>query len=99
MQDMTALTGVVLPALQAAVSRRQYQLSLLHQKNPNQSLEQRQRQMEAQDSIKKLANKAARLFTDMDQWDSWAPVGMGEEVGSFIEGFLEEVLVRVEPED
>ena len=99
-EEMTALSGVVVPALQAAVSRRAYQLSLAHQKRGgNESLEQRQRQIEAQESIKKLANKAARLFTDMDQWDRWAPVGMGEEVGSFLEGFLEEVLVQVEPED
>lgn len=98
--EMTALSGVVLPALQAAVSRRAYQLSLAHQKRiGNESLQLRQRQMEAQESIKRLASKAARLFTDMDQWDSWAPVGMGEEVGTFLEGFLEEVLVRVEPED
>ena len=99
-EEMTALTGVVLPALQAAVSRRTYQLSLAHQKRKSElSLQDQRKQIEAQESIKKLAHKAARLFTDMDQWDQWAPVGMGEEVGSFLEGFLEEVLVRVEPED
>ncbi|KAL9089543.1 MAG: hypothetical protein Q9159_002495 [Coniocarpon cinnabarinum] len=103
---MTALSGVVVPALEAAVSRRQYQLSLAHEKysqsgsrTPSEALELRRKQMEAQESIRKLASKAARLFTDMDQWDTWAPVGMGEDVGSFLEGFLEEVLVRVEPED
>ena len=106
LEQMTALSGVVVPALQAAVSRRAYQLSLAHEQGSSLSgqsasgaLELRRKQLEAQDSIRKLANKAARLFTDMDQWDNWAPVGMGEEVGSFLEGFLEEVLVRVEPED
>ena len=104
-QAMTALSGVVVPALEAAVSRRSYQLSRAHEIASQSgnlgsgSIEMRRQQMEAQESIRKLASKAARLFTDMDQWDSWAPVGMGEDVGSFLEGFLEEVLVRVEPED
>lgn len=102
---MTALGGVVIPALQAAVHRRAYNLSVLHQRwnesgeGSSETTEKRRRQIEAQDSIKKLANKAARLFTDMEQWDDWAPVGMGDEVNSFLEGFLEEVLVRVEAED
>ena len=106
-QAMTALGGVVLPALQAAVHRRAYNLSMLHQKlnkldggrANSETMDKRRKQIEAQDSIKTLANKAGRLFSDIDQWDKWAPVGMGDEVGSFLEGLLEEILVRVEAED
>lgn len=35
----------------------------------------------------------------MDRLDVREPVGMGGEIGGFLEGFLEEVLVRVEAED
>ena len=103
---ITALTGVVLPALQAAVHRRAYCLSVLHQRmnsgqNASTSVvnDVRRQQAEAQDNIKKMASKVARLFTEMDHWDNWSPTGMGDEVTSFLEGFLEEVLVRVEAED
>ncbi|KAI9655668.1 MAG: putative protein serine/threonine kinase [Alyxoria varia] len=103
---ITALTGVILPALQAAVHRRAYCLSVLHQKmNSGQNAstavvnDVRRQQLEAQDNIKKMASRVARLFTEMDHWDNWSPTGMGDEVTSFLEGFLEEVLVRVEAED
>ncbi|KAI9728979.1 MAG: putative protein serine/threonine kinase [Chrysothrix sp. TS-e1954] len=113
-QPITALTGVVLPALQASLQRRTYNLSLLQQgqkqlPKPGSSTQpsaaapltndQRTKQLEAQEAIRKLVNKTSRLFTEMDNWDQWAPVGMGDEVGTFLEGFLEEVLVRVEAED
>lgn len=103
--DMTALGDVVVPAFQAALRRRQYQLSELHQRSnavsgsSAEATETRRRQMEAQDSIKKLVNKVLRLVTDIEQWDRWAPVGMGPDVTSFLEGVLEEILVRVEPDD
>lgn len=96
--QMTALGSVVLPALQAAVARRAYSLSR-GSGAQQQEGEGRQRQIQAQQAIKGLAHKAARLFTDMDQWDTWAPVGMGDDVGTFMEGFLEEILVRTEAED
>lgn len=119
-QQITALTGVILPALQAAVQRRAYALSLLHNKKPGVpslqaknelgAAEQRKRQVYAQESIRKLAGKVARLFGELEQWDAYAPVplmdgegGAGEvDAGAgmgLLEGFLEEVLVRVEPED
>lgn len=43
--------------------------------------------------------KAAQIFRDVERWDEEAPVGMGGEINAFLEGFLEEVLVRVEPEE
>ena len=53
----------------------------------------------AHENVKRLVQKAARLFREIDMWDEEAPVGMGGEVVGFLEGFLEEVLVRVEAED
>lgn len=38
-------------------------------------------------------------FRELDGWDEEGEVGMGGEVSGFLEGFLEEVLVRVEPAD
>jgi len=43
--------------------------------------------------------KAANVFKEIEEWDRAAPVGMGREVSGFLEGFLEEVLVRVEAEE
>lgn len=53
----------------------------------------------AHDRLKKMVYKAASIFRDIEQSDSTQPVGMGGEVNGFLEGFLEEVLVRVEAED
>ena len=38
------------------------------------------------------------MFRDIERWDEEAPVSMGGEISAFLEGFLEEVLVRIEPE-
>ena len=103
---MTALNSVVLPALEAALHRRSYQLSLLQkrhtasQTNRNPAAEKDlllKRQTHEQ--IRKCMSKVSRLFREIDHWDSVAPVGMGEGVNGLLEGFLEEVLCRVEAED
>jgi serine/threonine-protein kinase 24/25/MST4 len=109
-QQVTALTSVVLPALESAMHRRSYQLSLL-QKQHNASLPNLSSTAAAQadrelaerraqhDLIKKYMVKACKLFKDIDYLDSVAPVGMGDGVEGLLEGFLEEVLCRVEAED
>ena len=51
------------------------------------------------EQIRKCFAKAGRLFREIDEWDSAAPVGMGEGVEGVLEGLLEEVLCRVEAED
>ena len=117
--EITALSGVVIPALEAALHRRAYNLAQ-HPKLSSSSSSSssspskpapktalpaaadvralQQRRQHAHDNIKLLVRRAERLFEEIDRWDAEAPVGMGEEVAGFVEGFLEEVLVRVEAE-
>ena len=51
------------------------------------------------DQIRKRVAKAGMLFREIDEWDASASVGMGDGVEGLLEGFLEEVLCRVEAED
>lgn len=112
-QAVTALTSVVLPALEAALHRRSYQLSLQQKKhnasqgtrnpptNPNDLNSEQEMLLKRQthEQIRKCMSKVSRLFREIDHWDSAAPVGMGDGVEGLLEGFLEEVLCRVEAED
>ena len=113
--EITALSGVVIPALEAALHRRAYNLAQLqkqaaHAAAPSKlrpasqqlstadTMALQQRRQHVHDSIKHLVRRAERLFEEIDHWDAREPVGMGDEVSGFVEGFLEEVLVRVEAE-
>ena len=118
-QAVTALTSVVLPALEAALHRRSYQLSLEQKKyNASQATsrssattttttganglnaeQNMQLKRQTHDQIRKCMSKISRLFKEVDHWDGVSPVGMGEGVEGLLEGFLEEVLCRVEAED
>lgn len=113
-QEVTALNGVVVPALEAALRRRTYGLNAaLSQRercSPSNNVsplvaqsrrtnDQVARQQYAHDKVRKLVLKAAGVFAEVERWDREAPVDMGGGVEAFLEGFLEEVLVRVEAED
>jgi len=110
----SAMASVILPAFQAAVNRRQAQLSKLHRQSAILSmsstssggdsfatdiLEQKRREMESQEHIRKLVSQAKRLFDTIDKWDAMAPVGMGDGVETFLEGWLDEVLRRCEVDE
>ena len=101
--ELTALSGVIIPALEAALQRRTYCLNatLRSHNSSDDVIAQESAQMRqlAHEKIKKLVMKAAGVFSEIEKWDNQAPVGMGGEVNAFLEGFLEEVLVRVEAED
>lgn len=101
--ELTALDGVILPALEAALQRRTYHLQMAIRKAQQSSSANAQLKAQetakAHDRLKKLVYKAASIFREIEQSDSTQPVGMGGEVNGFLEGFLEEVLVRVEAED
>lgn len=114
--EITALTGVIVPALESALQRRTHSLnsalkeaslSSLNGSPVNNTITDgmtaaddatRKRQF-AHEKLKRLVVKAVGVFAEIEKWDNEAPVGMGSDVGAFLEGFLEEVLVRVEPED
>lgn len=108
--EITALTGVVIPALESALHRRSYQLSLLAKNQSTQVASRSQAagpasqqdlllKRQAHEQIRRLVGKACKIFQDIDHWDAAAPVGMGDGVQGFLEGVLEEVLCRVEAED
>lgn len=124
-QEITALSGVVLPALDAALHRRSHQLNLQIKKHaaetqavsssssssssqkpvppPPAVIAQTEQELmfkrQAHEQIRRLVHKAGKIFADIDHWDTVANVGMGDGVAGFLEGVLEEVLCRVEPED
>ncbi|MCJ1397103.1 putative protein serine/threonine kinase [Xylographa trunciseda] len=101
--ELTALSGVIVPALEAALQRRSYAMTAAHRgsKSSNDTVMQEltQKRQYAHDKLKRLVIKAAGVFSEIERWDKEAPVGMGGGVNAFLEGFLEEVLVRVEAED
>ncbi|CAL8579725.1 Serine/threonine-protein kinase PAK 6 [Xanthoria parietina] len=101
--EMTALNGVIVPALEAALQRRSHALNLMISacnSGPSPSSNELwQRQQYAHDKLQRLVVKAAGVFSEIEKWDNEGPVGMGGEVNAFLEGFLEEMLVRVEAED
>lgn len=104
--ELTALNGVIVPALEAALQRRTYNLnaSLSHTDktstaNGKAADDLAMKRQYVHDKLKKLVIKAAGVFAEIERWDNDAPVGMGGDVNAFLEGFLEEVLVRVEAED
>ncbi len=78
-----------------------YMLKELAKSNPatQTAAEMQQRCNQGHDRIRKLVIKAAGVFSEIQKWDQETPVGMGGEVRDFLEGFLEEILVRVEAAD
>lgn len=98
--DLTALNSVILPALEAALHRRTYMLKELTKTKPSSAAaaELQQRRVQTHEKVRKLVVKAAGVFGEIQRWDETEPVGMGADVTEFLEGFLEEVLVRVEAE-
>lgn len=100
--ELTALNSVILPALESALQRRTYSLNALTQRTSSSgpaAIELNQRRRERHEKLRKLVVKAAGIFNEIERYDNEAPVGMGGGVSSFLEGVLEEILVRVEPAD
>ncbi|KAK8114598.1 hypothetical protein PG999_006667 [Apiospora kogelbergensis] len=95
--DLDALNDVIFPALEEALKRRQIRLQQIYRNE--RVTPQRQRAEAAHDKIRKHVYKLANVCKEIDRLDKSEPVGMGKEVGTFLEGLLEEILVRVEPLD
>ncbi|KAL2860872.1 putative Ste20-like serine/threonine protein kinase [Aspergillus lucknowensis] len=104
--DVTALESVIIPALREAIRRRAQCLELAARctvaddgESLRESLELQSRREYAQEMIETLAGDLGAILTRIEHWDNDAPVGMGAGIPSFLEGFLEEILVRIEPDD
>ncbi|KXX75696.1 Serine/threonine-protein kinase svkA [Madurella mycetomatis] len=108
--DLDALNDVIFPALEEALKRRQINLQQLYRpEKPGMSptappppppvTPKQQRAEAAHEKIRKLVYKLAHVCKEIDHFDKAEPVGMGKDVGTFLEGLLEEILVRVEPLD
>ncbi|OAP62344.1 hypothetical protein AYL99_04547 [Fonsecaea erecta] len=101
-QELTALNSVLIPALEAAMHRRTYMLKELARASKLDSsaaTELHQQRVQTHERVRKLAAKVAGVFHEIQKCDEEFPVGMGGGVTEFLEGFLEEILVRVEAAD
>jgi serine/threonine-protein kinase 24/25/MST4 len=112
--ELDALNDVIFPALEEALKRRQIRLQQAFRPQHLTTQQQasgvgvadfaattprQQRAEAAHEKIRKLVYKLAHVCKEIDHFDKAEPVGMGREVGTFLEGLLEEILVRVEPLD
>lgn len=98
-QELTALNSVLIPALEAAMHRRTYMLKELARSSklsPSAAAAIQQQRVQTHEKVRRLIAKTAGLFYEIQRSDEECPVGMGGGVAEFLEGFLEEVLVRVE---
>lgn len=113
--DLDALNDVIFPALEEALKTRQIRLQQVYRSsatnNENRTgsgnisgsqmalTPKQQRAEAAHEKIRKLVYKLAHVCKEIDHYDKAEPVSMGKEAGTFLEGLLEEILVRVEPLD
>lgn len=95
--ELDALNDVIFPALEEALIRRQYRLQQTFRQTG--TTPKQQRAQAAHEKLRKLVYKLAHVCKEIDHWDKQEPVGMGKDVDIFLEGLLEEILVRVEPAD
>lgn len=95
--ELDALNDVIFPALEEALKRRQYRLQQAFRSTG--TTPKQQRAQAAHEKLRKLVYKLAHICKEIDHWDKQEPVGMGKDVDVFLEGLLEEILVRVEPAD
>ncbi|OAA59968.1 serine/threonine-protein kinase 24 [Cordyceps fumosorosea ARSEF 2679] len=96
--ELDALNDVIFPALEEALKRREVRLQQIVALERLESVRQQRAEI-AHDKLRKLVYKLAHVCKEIDHIDKAEPVGMGRDVGNFLEGLLEEILVRVEPLD
>lgn len=106
-QEPTASSAVLIPALSAALQRRTHILNQSLKENADKTrtatiaeldaMDQKdQKRKKAHEKLRKYVMKAAGVFAEIEKWDREEQVGMGGEVQEFMEGFLEEILFRVD---
>lgn len=105
--EPTASSAVLIPALSAALARRSHILNESLKENAKKTrtatnaeldaMDQKdQKRKKAHEKLRKYVMKAAGIFAEIEKWDREEQVGMGGEVQEFMEGFLEEILFRVD---
>ena len=105
--EPTASSAVLIPALSAALARRTYMLNKSLKENANKARaatnaeldltdQEDQKRKRAHEKLRKYVMKAAGIFAEIEKWDREEQVGMGGDVQEFMEGFLEEILYRVD---
>ena len=105
--EATASSAVLIPALSAALARRTHMLTKSLKENANKTRtatnaeldlldQQDQQRKRAHERLRKYVMKAAGIFAEIEKWDREEQVGMGGDVQEFMEGFLEEILFRVD---
>ena len=105
LDGVTPLNAVIVPALKAAICRRvqQQHTDAIRHGNAVQELQFPNAAQHNDDAnyahemMEKLTTDAIVLFTRMERWDSKSRMAMLNDGGSsFLEGFLEEILIRVD---
>lgn len=59
--------------------------------------EQWERNVRIHHGLRNVADDIARSFNNLHHWDTEAPVQMGNGIDAVLDAFLEEVLVRLQP--
>ena len=106
-KEPTASSAVLIPALSAALARRTHILDESLKENADRTrtatkvelnaMDQKdQKRRKTHEKLRKYVMKAAGIFAEIEKWDREEQVGMGGEVQEFMEGFLEEILFRVD---
>ncbi|KAF3398445.1 Serine/threonine-protein kinase svkA [Penicillium rolfsii] len=100
----TAYGSVIVPALRAAMNRRGRQLARLepgrNQSNREPTPEEVknwERSVQIHRGMEQMADDIAQSFANLHLWDAEAPVELGHGVDAILDAFLEEVLVRLQP--
>ncbi|BDD55874.1 Serine/threonine-protein kinase 25 [Monascus purpureus] len=99
--EITPLNTVIVPALRTAIYRRARRVEEFGLTAPNNERnDQIYRDAKyVQGMMEKLVSDAIALFDRIESLDNQSLVGVSQNVPSFLEGFLEEVLMRIEPTD
>ena len=106
-KEPTASSAVLIPALSAALARRTHILNETLKENADKARtstnaeldaigKRGQKRKRAHEKLRKYVMKAAGIFAEIEKWDREEQVGMGGDVQEFMEGFLEEILFRVD---
>ena len=106
-KEPTASSAVLIPALSAALERRTHILYECLKENAKtartatiaelEAMDQKdEKRKRAHEKLRKYVMKAAGVFAEIEKWDREEQVGMGADVQEFMEGFLEEILFRVD---